>query len=130
MNDLNKVILVGRLGKDPDISVLGSGRKRAAFSMATNRSYKNNEGSWIERTDWHQMVAWGAIAENCEQKLKKGDPILIEGRIQNTVWKDQENKERKSTQVVVDRLRTLSVKAPKANEGWEGVVESKAVLGI
>jgi single-strand DNA-binding protein len=130
VNDLNKVILIGRLGTDPELREYASGRKRASFPLATNRSYKDSEGNWVERTDWHQIVAWGDIAEKCEAKVKKGDPVLIEGRIQTTHWKDAQDMDRKSTQVITDKIRALISPAPRKNEGWEGIVESEAVLGV
>src|SRR4051794_38900692 len=88
---VNKVILVGRLGRDPETRYTGSGQAVANFSIATDESYKDKNGEKQKRTEWHKIIVWGKQAEIAQQYLKKGGLVFIEGRIQSREWKDKEN---------------------------------------
>ncbi|MBS1647709.1 MAG: single-stranded DNA-binding protein [Bacteroidetes bacterium] len=100
MAGINKVILVGNLGKDPEIRRLEGGVVRAAFSLATTEYYKDKEGNRIEQTEWHNIVLWRGLAESAERILKKGYTIYLEGKIQSRKWQDKEGQQRYSTDIV------------------------------
>ncbi len=102
---LNKVILFGRLGQDPELRALPSGTQVASFSIATNRVYKDKNGQKQEQTDWHNIVLFGRQAELAQQYLKKGDTVLIEGRLQTRSWEGQDGQKRYRTEVIADRMQ-------------------------
>ncbi len=97
---VNKVILVGHLGKDPEVSYLPSGQAMAKFSLATNRRSKDKNGEWKDETDWHNIVVWGKTAEFCSQYITKGRLVYVEGRIQNRTWEDKDGNKRYATDIV------------------------------
>lgn len=90
----NKVNLVGRLGAQPEIVTFDSGRTLARFSLATNESYKNKEGEWMENTQWHSITAWGRLAENVAKFLNKGQEIMLEGRIVQNTYETKDGEKR------------------------------------
>jgi len=104
---VNKVILVGHLGKDPELSYLPSGQSVAKFTMATNRRTKDKGGDWKDETDWHNIVAWGKTAEFASQYLTKGRLVYVEGRIQNRTWEDREGNKRYATDIVANNVVAL-----------------------
>lgn len=102
---VNKVILVGNLGKDPEIKFTGGGTAVANFSIATSSSYKDKTTQeWRETTEWHNVVAWQRLAEIARDYLKKGNKVYIEGRLQTRKWQDKEGKDRYTTEVVANEL--------------------------
>jgi single-strand DNA-binding protein len=108
---LNKVILIGNLGKDPEVSYLGSGVPVAKFSVATSERWKDQEGNFQERTEWHNIVAWRRLAEICGQYLKKGSKVYLEGKLQTRSWDDKNTGVKKyMTEVVVDDMIMLDSK--------------------
>ncbi|MFL6438243.1 MAG: single-stranded DNA-binding protein [Terriglobales bacterium] len=105
---VNKVILVGNLGKDPEIKYTPSGVAQAKFSLATNESYKDKSGQWQERTEWHNIVAWQRMAEIIGEYVKKGSKIYIEGRLQTSSWDDKETGQKKyKTEIIANELVLL-----------------------
>jgi single-strand DNA-binding protein len=110
MAGVNKVILLGNLGKDPEIQNFESGVKKAAFSLATTEVYKNKEGNKIEQTEWHNIVLWRDLAEVAEKYLKKGAQIYIEGKIRTRSWEDKENNKRYVTEIIGDNMTMLRTK--------------------
>ena len=104
---VNKVILVGRLGRDPETRYTGSGQAVANFSVATDETYKDKAGERQKRTEWHKIVVWGKQAEIAQQYLKKGSLIFIEGRIQSREWQDKEGQKRTSFEIVASNFRML-----------------------
>ncbi len=102
---LNKVILYGNLGRDPELRALPSGTAVASFSLATTRIYKDKDGKRQEQTDWHNIVVFGKQAELVNQYLKKGDSALVEGRIQTRSWDGQDGQKRYRTEIVADRIQ-------------------------
>lgn len=109
MNALrNKVQLIGRLGQDPEIVNLESGKKLAKFSLATNDNYTNAKGEKVENTEWHNIVAWGKTAEIIEKYVNKGQEIAIEGKLTNRSWEDKEGNKRYITEVVCSEMLMLS----------------------
>ena len=117
---VNKVILVGRLGRDPETRYTGSGQAVANFSVATDESYKDRNGERQKRTEWHKIVVWGKQAEIAQQYLKKGSLIFIEGRIQSREWQDKEGQKRTSFEIVANNFRMLGGRAEGAAAGMGG----------
>ena len=100
---LNKVFLIGRLGKDPEIRFSGDGNAIANFSIATNETWKNKEGNQQEKTDWHNIVVFGASAEKYIQPyVKKGTLVSVEGKLQTRDWEDKDGNKRYTTEVIAD----------------------------
>ena len=115
---LNKVQLIGNLGKDPELSYTPSGVAVAKFSVATGERWKDQEGNMQERTDWHNIVAWRKLAEICGQYLKKGSKVYIEGKLQTRSWDDKTTgMKRYATDVVADDLIMLDSKGSGGGGG-------------
>ena len=112
---LNKVLLLGRLGKDPEIRYTSQQNAVATFSLATSERRKDASGNWNEVTEWHNVVVFGKQAENCSKYLKKGREAFIEGRIQTRKWQDKEGKDRYTTEVVANAVQFVGGRA--AGEG-------------
>ena len=111
MASVNKVILVGRLGKDPEIRSTPSGTSVAKFSLATDDRYTDKAGEKQERTEWHNIVAWGKLAEICGQYLRKGKLVYIEGKIRTDSWEDKETKQKRyRTEIIADGMQMLDRK--------------------
>ena len=114
---VNKVILIGNLGKDPEVKYTPSGTAIAKFSLATNERYKDKAGEWQDRTEWHNIVAWQRLAEIAGEYLKKGRSVYIEGRIQTRSWDDKTSGQKKyMTEIVANDLVLLGGRG----EGGEG----------
>ena len=107
MASVNKVILVGNVGRDPELRYTQSGQPVASFSIATNERFKDRDGNWKDRTEWHRIVAWARLAEICGEYLKKGSPVYIEGRIQTRDWEDKEGNKRQTTEIVALSMQML-----------------------
>lgn len=114
---VNKVILVGRLGRDPETRYTSGGQAVSNFSLATDESFKNKTGERQKRTEWHKIVVWGKQAEIAQQYLKKGAQIYLEGRIQSREWMDKENQKRTSFEIVATNFRMLGSRADSAGSG-------------
>ena len=104
---VNKVILIGRLGKDPDMRYTPSGTAVANFSLATNSSFKDSDGNWQDKTEWHNIVTFGRTAEIAGEYLKKGKLVYIDGRLQTSSWEDQNGQKRYKTEVVASELQLI-----------------------
>ncbi|MCH7666490.1 MAG: single-stranded DNA-binding protein [Acidobacteria bacterium] len=105
---LNKVMLIGNLGRDPEVRSTPSGQNVASFSLATNRKWKDRDGNRQEQTEWHNIVCWGRQAEIAGQYLTKGKQIYIEGRIQTRSWDDKASGEKKyRTEIICDNFQML-----------------------
>jgi single-strand DNA-binding protein len=105
---VNKVILIGNLGKDPEVKYTPSGTAVAKFSLATNERYKDKGGEWQDRTEWHNIVAWQRLAEIVGEYVKKGSKLYIEGRLQTSSWDDKESgQKRYKTEVIANDLVLL-----------------------
>ena len=107
---VNKVILIGNLGRDPEVRRLENGAVVAKFTIATSESYKDKSGAWQEQTEWHNIVVWRTLAERAETQLKKGMPVYIEGKLTHRSWKDQDGNDRYITEVVANYFRSLAKK--------------------
>lgn len=109
MKGINKVILIGHLGSDPDVRHLESGVAVANFNIATTESYKDKQGNWVDQTEWHRIVLWRDMAERAEKFLKKGDPIYLEGKLKTREW-EKDGIKRYTTEIWGDLLRMLGGK--------------------
>jgi single-strand DNA-binding protein len=118
---VNKVILVGRLGKDPEVKYTPQGTAVANFTLATNQNFKDKSGEWQERTDWHNVVLWERLAEIAGEYLKKGSQAYIEGRLQTRSWDDKQTGQKKyMTEVVASELVLLGGRSSGGGGGEEG----------
>ena len=108
MSGINKVILIGNLGKDPEVRYLDNGVAVANISLATTENYKNKEGEKVSQTEWHDVVLWRGLAEVAEKYLKKGASIYIEGKIRTSKWVDKDDNSRYKTEIMADKMNMLS----------------------
>ena len=113
---LNKVILIGNLGRDPEVRYFDNGLAKAAFPIATSETYKNKSGERVTQTEWHNIIAWRGLAEIVEKYVKKGDRVYIEGKIRTRSYDDKDGNKKYITEIVTDNLQMLSGK-PTSTEG-------------
>jgi single-strand DNA-binding protein len=118
MSSVNKVILIGNLGKDPEIRYINENTPVANFSLATTESYKDKNGQRQDITEWHNIVAWRSLAEISEKFLKKGKQIYVEGRIRTRSWDDKDGNKRYTTEIVAETIQMLGKR-----EGEPGIEE-------
>ena len=118
-NSVNKVILVGRLGKDPEVKYTQTGVPVARFTLATDESWKDQSGEKQQRTEWHNIVAWRKLAEICGQYLNKGKLVYVEGRLQTRSWEDKEGNKRYTTEIQADNMVMLSARTDEVTPGKE-----------
>jgi single-strand DNA-binding protein len=114
---LNKIMLIGNLGKDPEFNVTPDGTPVAKFSLAVNRNAKNRSGEWVKETDWFNIVAWRQVAERCEKFLHRGSKVYIEGRLSQRKYTDKEGISRTAIEVIVNDMQMLD---PKDSSGGSG----------
>ena len=105
---INKVILIGNLGRDPETTRLENGATVAKFSVATSENYKDRNGEWQTVTEWHDVVVWRQLAERAESQLYKGAQVYLEGKLTHRTWDDKDGNKRKTTEVVGSYFRVLS----------------------
>lgn len=107
MAGVNKVILVGNLGQDPEVRYSASGSPVANFSIATSESWNDKNGQRQERTEWHRIVAWGKLAELCGEYLAKGRQVYVEGKLQTRNWEDRDGNKRYTTEIIANQVTFL-----------------------
>lgn len=129
-NGVNKVILIGNLGRDPEIQRMESGVKKASFSLATTESYKNKEGERVTHTEWHNVVLWRGLAEVAENYLKKGNTIYVEGRIRRREYEDKDGQKKSITEILGDDMTMLGGPKRDGVEPPAGVVETGSNVGF
>lgn len=110
MASVNKVILIGNLGRDPEMRYLPDGAAVCNFSIATTESYKDKSGEKVDKTEWHRITAYRKLGEICGQYLKKGSQIYIEGKLQTRKWTDKDGAEKYTTEIIADRMNMLGSK--------------------
>jgi single-strand DNA-binding protein len=130
---VNKVTLIGRLGKDPEVRTLDNGASIAKFSLATNESYKDKSGEWQTITEWHNIIMWREVAERAEKQLKKGYLVYIDGKLTNRSWQDENGNTKYITEVRVNSFRLLKEeinmgKPPVDNTTTHEAVDTPDVL--
>lgn len=128
MSGINKVILVGNLGKDPEVRHLEGGAVVAKFPLATSETYKTKEGQRVDQTEWHNIVMWRGLAESAEKYLHKGTLVYIEGKIRTRSWEDKEGHKRYATEVVADTMTMLGGK--RSEENHNGHSENKSTPSV
>jgi single-strand DNA-binding protein len=125
---LNKVLLIGYLGRDPEMRYTPSGRPVTSFSIGTSRSWNTQDGERREETEWFNIVAWGNLAEICKQYLTRGQQVYVEGRLQTRRWEDQEGKKHFSTEVVANEMIILGDRTNKSHP-TESPVQAEPPVG-
>lgn len=119
MASMNKVFLLGRLGRDPELRYTQSGNPVASLRMATDESYTDNRGQKVERTEWHTVAVWGRSAENCANYLRKGSLCFVEGSLQTRKWQAQDGTDRYSTEIKAFRVQFLDPKGAQQEHGGQ-----------
>ena len=114
---INKVILVGRLGKDPDVRYTPDGTMVTSFTLATDESYKDKNGEKVQKTEWHRISTFGKLAEICGNYLVKGKLVFVEGKIRTNSWDDKEGVKRYSTEIVANDMKMLDSKGQGQSQG-------------
>ena len=117
MAGINKVILIGNLGKDPELRYTPSGTAVASFSLATSEKWKDRDGNMQDKTEWHNIVVWGRQAEIAKEYLAKGRQVYIEGRIQTRSWDDKDGNKRYTTEIIAQRLNFLGSRGDQGGGG-------------
>lgn len=113
---INKVILIGNLGADPEIRTLESGVMVAKLRLATNENYQDKNGEWQTLTEWHDVIMWRSMAERAQASLKKGAQIYVEGKLTHRLWDDQNGNKRKTTEVVANTYRLMGRREDQVND--------------
>jgi single-strand DNA-binding protein len=112
--DLNKVMLIGNLGRDPEMRFTANGSAVTTFTVATNRSYPKPDGEWEKETEWFNVVTWNQLAERCSQNLQKGSRVYVEGRLQTRSWDGQDGQRHYRTEVVANAVSPQDRRQPAA----------------
>jgi single-strand DNA-binding protein len=112
MADLNKVMLIGNIGKDPEMRFTASGSAVTTFSVATNRNFRRPDGEWEKETDWFDVVTWNQLAERCSQNLQKGSRVYVEGRLHTRSWEGQDGQRRYRTEVIANTVSPQDRRQP------------------
>lgn len=128
MASVNKVILIGNLGKDPETRYLPSGDAVTNFSIATSEKWKSKSGEQQEHTEWHRISMFGKVAEIAGEYLKKGSPVYVEGRIRTRKWQDKEGQDKYTTEIVADRMQLLGSRGGGSG-GSEPMTREPAAAG-
>ncbi len=117
---INKVILVGNLGQDPELKYTQSGIAVATLSVATNRAWRDKDDNWQDETEWHRVIVWAQAAERCGNSFSKGNKVYVEGRLQTRKWQDQTGNDRYTTEIVSNVLKNLTPKETEGGGGFSG----------
>lgn len=126
---VNKVILIGTLGQDPELRYTGSGTAVCNMSIATNESYKNADGEYEEKTEWHKIVAWSRLAEICGEYLKKGSQVYFEGSLQTRSYDTKDGDTRYVTEIKAKEMMMLSGRGDSSGTGGSGETKNKSTKG-
>ncbi len=117
MSSLNKILLIGHLGRDPEVRYTPDGAAVATFGLATSENWTDKNGSRQEHTEWHNIVAWGKLADLCKKYLVKGRQVYIEGRVRSRDWTDREGNKRRTTEVIASQIVLLGSRTQSADAG-------------
>jgi len=135
MPSLNKVMLIGNLGRDPEVRFTPDGSPVASFSIATSEAWTDKNGTRQERTEWHNIVAWNKLADLAKRYLAKGRPVYVEGRIRTREWDDRDGNKRKTTEIIATQIVLLGSRPPGTESGatpqavQRSVPEAEPALG-
>lgn len=122
---MNRALIIGRLGKDPELKHTPSGSAVASFTIATNESYKDKAGKQVESTDWHKIVAWSKLAEICGQYLKKGSLVCIEGKIKTRSYDNKDGVKQSITEIVAENMQMLGGKSEEIHEDEQSAEQNQ-----
>jgi single-strand DNA-binding protein len=117
---LNKCMIIGNLGRDPEMRYTPSGQPVTQFTVAVNRNYRDQQGEWQEETEWFRIVAWGPLAERTAEYLRKGRKVYVEGRLQTRQWEGQDGQKRYTTELVANTVTALDRRPPEEGGGEAG----------
>ena len=126
MGSLNKAMIIGRLGADPEVRYTQNNTAVANMSVATSDRYKDKNGEWKETTEWHRVVAWGRLAEICQQYLKKGSQVYFEGPIQTRSWEDKDGQKQYSTEIKALAMQMLDTRGDQNQSGGSDMSGQKS----
>jgi single-strand DNA-binding protein len=104
---VNKIIVIGNVGRDPELRYTANGKSMVQFSLATNHSYQRPDGEWEEQTEWFRIIAWNQLAERVMERIQKGSQAYVEGRLQTRTWTGQDGKERKEVEIIANQILRL-----------------------
>ncbi len=124
MAGVNKVIIVGRLGANPEVRKVSSGQSVAHFNVATSENWVDNQGQKQERTEWHRIVVWGKLADICGQHLSKGRQVYVEGRLTTRSWEDKQGQKRYTTEIVANTVQFLGSPGERPSAGYGADAEA------
>jgi single-strand DNA-binding protein len=123
---LNKVMIIGNLGKDPEIRTIPSGAKVANFSIATNEGYTDKSGNKVDKTEWHRIVMWRGLADVAEKYLRKGSTVFVEGKLTTRTWDDQNGQKRYTTEILANQMQMLGGKRDGGSDFGGGMPQEPA----
>jgi single-strand DNA-binding protein len=126
---LNKAMIIGNLGRDPEMRYTASGQAVTQFTVAVNRNFRGPDGNWQEETEWFRVVAWGPLAERTAERLRKGNKVYVEGRLQTHEWQDKEGQKRYTTELIAQTVTPLDPRPRDAEGGFEGSFPGRAARG-
>lgn len=126
---INKVILVGRVGKDPEVRHLDNNSAVARFTLATNETYKNKNGEKVTNTEWHNITVWRSLAEIAGRYVKKGTMLYVEGKIRTRSWDDKDGNKRYTTEIEADNFQMLSARNEETGGGMPAQAQSNTTAG-
>jgi single-strand DNA-binding protein len=115
---LNKVMIIGNLGRDPEMRYTPSGQAVTQFTVAVNRNYRGQDGNWQEETEWFRVVAWAQLGERAAENLRKGMKVYVEGRLQTRQWEDQQGQKRYTTELIANQVTNLDRRPREEGEGF------------
>lgn len=118
MSGINKVIIVGRLGTDPEVKTISQGQTIAKMNIATSESWNGKDGQKQERTEWHRVIVWGKLAEICGKHLAKGRQVYVEGRLQTRSWEDPQGQKKYTTEIVAQTVQFLGSNGEQRSSGF------------
>jgi single-strand DNA-binding protein len=121
---LNKAMIIGNLGRDPEMRYTPSGQAVTQFTVAVNRNYKDHDGNWQEETEWFRIVAWGPLAERTAEYLRKGRKVYVEGRLQTRQWEGQDGQKRYTTELIANTVTPLDPRPPREGDAAGGDASS------
>jgi single-strand DNA-binding protein len=104
---VNKIIVIGNVGRDPELRYTANGKSMVQFSLATNHNFQNQNGEWQEQTEWFRVIAWNQLAERVMERIQKGSQAYVEGRLQTRTWTGNDGKERKEIEIVANQILSL-----------------------
>ena len=125
---LNKAMIIGNLGKDPEMRYTPNGQAVTQFTVAVNRNYRDSNNEWKEETEWFRVVAWGPLAERTAENLRKGRKVYVEGRLQTRQWEDKDGQKRYTTELVANQVTSLEPR-PRGEEGAPDFGDARPARG-